>query len=217
MAQPVTPYVWKYQPETGYTAGAHQNYNTVINWLHANPQMFARIQHINTARNVMDKFRSDLTRDDIAVNINNWPAEDLMQPPNFPYIPATSKSTSTINDWLATTQGIQLSGTSELNGWGSNRLTSYPDIPPILKYERPGQQLQGQGLFKQENIHLFYESPRLPRSGGLTPQQFVKEFPPVVYNNPFSESMSVFPKEFSPLFNPSESLKKTSSQTLQYK
>ncbi|URN46038.1 pVIII [Bovine adenovirus 7] len=216
MAQPVTPYIWRYQPETGYTAGAHQNYSAVINWLQANPQMVARIKQVNLVRNDLDKLQANITRQDISANVNNWPAKDLYQPLKAPYIPASPNMATTINDFEATRQGIQLSGNQPLKGTGSNALSSYPDIPDILKYSRVGQQLQGYGTFSKDNIHLFYEGSRQPRKGGLSPVQFINEFPPVVYQNPFSGPLRTFPKEFNPLFSPEKDFRPTTNETLKY-
>ncbi|ASU50483.1 pVIII [Odocoileus adenovirus 1] len=225
MQQPVTPYIWKYQPETGFTAGAHQDYGAVINWFQANPQMFARIQEVNANRNDIDQTRAFLTRTDIAANINNWPSTQLKQRKSSLYIPAKLKEEITNLDFLSTANGIQLSGPYPtfkqeiLVGTGSNDLTSYPMIsastPNILKYQRPGQQLQGTGVFPS-NKSLITETSRLPRSGGLSPEQFISEFPPIVYNQPFSESLLFFPKEFNPLFDPFEDPRPTSGKSLQY-
>lgn len=220
--QPVTPYIWKYQPETGYTAGAHQDYGSVINWLNSNPQMFTRIRDVNLQRNNIDKTRGLVTRNDIHSNINNWSASQLLQRQGSPYVPASLNLEASKQDFIDSAHGMQLSGPKPIDfkGTGSNNLSAYPmvsgNIPPLMLYHRPGQQLQGMGTTSAENFHLMEEVSRLPRSGGLTPTEFLTEFPPIVYNDPFSKSLLYFPKEFDPLFSPNTDPRLTSNKTLQY-
>ncbi|AFV70648.1 pVIII [Bovine adenovirus 6] len=220
--QPVTPYIWKYQPETGYTAGAHQDYGSVINWLQSNPQMFERIREVNLQRNNIDKSQSLLTRGDIHCNINNWSASQVHQRLGTPYIPAKHAMESTRQDFIDSARGIQLSGPNpmDITGSGSNKLSSYPmiteNISPLMLYHRPGQQLQGSGTNNNQNFHLLEEVSRQPRAGGLTPAEFLTEFPPIVYNHPFSKPLLFFPKEFDPLFSPQNDPRITTKQTLQY-
>ncbi|AAK13181.1 pVIII [Bovine atadenovirus D] len=219
--QPVTPYIWKYQPETGHTAGAHQDYGSVINWLQSNPQMFNRIRDINLQRNNIDQTQGLMTRDDLHSNINNWPASQVLQRQGFPYVPAKMNLEASKQDFIDSARGIQLSGPNPVfTGTGSNNLTSYPmlteNIPPLMLYHRPGQQLQGMGTISKENFHLLEEVSRVPRSGGLTPTEFLTQFPPIVYRHPFSSSLIYFPKEFDPLFSPHNDPRLTSSKTLQY-
>lgn len=92
-----------------------------------------------------------------------------------------------------------------------------PDFPAIMKYRRPGQQLQGTGVgLNPKSYLLLSEQATVPRSGGMTSNQFMYEFPPVVYNDPFSGSLENFPKEFNPLFDPQTSYLRSNVNTLQY-
>lgn len=260
MEQPPTPYIWRYEPSTGFTAGASQDYGAVINWLNSDLQMFHRVKEVNETRNSLDTTRATINRENISENINNWPSWELQQRYGTPYIPATNPATDyrTVNDFIKTSQGEQLAGSgvyrlddgrqyrkltrdalpfpynydvfhngnwtrvTDLQGGAANALSSYPttiyvNIPPILKYRRTGQQLQGGAVHQPlSNLNLLEEESRVPRSGGLNPLQFQREFPPVVYNHPFDGSELYFPKEFSPLFDPATSILRTTNQTLQY-
>lgn len=263
MLQPTTPYIWRYQPETGETAGARQDYGAVINWLHADGRMFSRIRDVNLARNAIDKGRALTTRHGLSENINNWTASELQQKPGFPYIPPTSAKLETYTDKLRTSEGEQLSGGAavgppydlddgrryrkltrdalpfpynydvfengqwqriHLSGTGANALSSYPTLeyisvfpPPITRYSRPGQQLQGGAApIPVENLALLEEVSRIPHRGGMNPEQFTAEFPPVVYEEPFDGNLFYFPKEFSPLFSPEQAMLRTTDATLQY-
>lgn len=115
---------------------------------------------------------------------------------------------------------------THMQGSGANALSSYPTllynqpaVPPILAYSRPGQQLQGSGVVAPSGkvLGLLTESSRVPRTEGMTPQQFVNSFPPVVYDDPFSKRLAYFPKEFSPLFDPKSQYLASSLATLQYR
>lgn len=299
MAQPPTPYIWKYQPQTGGTSGATQDTSAVINWLQSDGRMFQRIRDVNLARNSIDKTRALLTRDHIAEHINNWPSTEVSQRIGIPYIPANNTSIQSTLDFVHTAEGEQLAGAGitmprfvsdvignanysiphtrrfvseaittkdptkpsslrgppyrlndgrmyrkltrdampfphnysvyedgqwkridSLSGGAANALSSYPTLlyQPLIAQRRPGQQLQG-GMFPLDNVRnltLLEEEARVPRNGGLNPQQFIREFPPVVYTNPFSGDEAYFPKEFSPLFDPARTLLRTTDQTLQY-
>ncbi|WGZ76470.1 MAG: pVIII protein [Agile wallaby adenovirus 1] len=259
MDQPVTPYIWKYQPETGTAAGARQNYGAVINWLGADPKLYARIQEVNRQRNDLDIFRAAINRHEIASNFNNWPAYQIYQPAGTVYTPPSRLHISSVADAVATADGAQLSGGistpisgggyslgdgrqyrkltrdllpfptnwqvfedgewKNISGGSANATSSYPQMiyenqPTIVKYYRPGQQLQGY-FPTTPSTHLLTEESRVPRSGGLDPVQFIREFSPVVYKNPFSKPLQYFPKEFNPLFK--NSFIRTNDYTLQYK
>lgn len=209
----MTPYIWSYQPQTGTAAGATQDYGAVINWLQANPQMYKRIQDVNYRRNAIDKSR-DHIGNRMSLYFNKWPAEDVLQPRGTPYVPAADPSINqqSVTDFVNTAEGSQLAGgpgnplqTFDLKGHGNNALTSYPMTiyTNLLSRRHPGQMLQGGHVGTVPNQHfLLYEEASVPRSGGLNPMQFTQEFPPVVYEHPFSENLAYFPKEFSRLFDP---------------
>nr|ABM88372.1 pVIII protein [Duck adenovirus 1] len=248
--QPVTPYLWRYQPETGTAAGARQDYGAVINWFNSGPDLYRRIRDVNISRNNVEQTRA-LARTPLSGNFNRWTAAQLTHPPGTryrPYFPVDSIKGA--RERVATQQGQILAGAGydlhdgrqyrkitrdalpfphnwqvkdgsrwlNLGGKGANSLTTYPviaDVPPIMRYGRPGQQLQGSG-FHRPSPALLTEGARVPRSHGMTVRQFVHEFPPVVFNHPFSEDITYFPKEFNPLFNPSEDYRASSDRTLQY-
>lgn len=262
MEQPPTPYIWQYQPQTGFTSGARQDYGAVINWLQSDGRMFSRIRDVNLARNAIDKGRALVTRSSITTNINRWPSEEVEQYDGTPFVPPQPEHLQTTSDFVRTAEGQQLAGAGftgppysltdgrqyrkltrdampfphnyqvfengswhrveDLSGGAANALTSYPTlqyaaVPPILKYSRLGQQLQGGSIpFRPTQLALLTEESRVARSGGINPYQFMKEFPPVVYEHPFDGNEAYFPKEFSPLFDPSKAFLRTTDQTLQY-
>lgn len=255
MQAPVTPYIWRYQPETGNAAGARQDYGSVINWLGSDPRMYSRVQAINQQRNDIINQDTTVNRIGFSHNFNNWPSHELYQPMASSYIPATRTDISphTVSDFVATAEGVQLAGAGyqlgdgrkyrkltrdalpfprnwqvfedgewkNITGGSANATSSYPqlvyEVPKILKYSRPGQQLQGSGFRKSNNLHLLSEESRRPRYGGMTPLQFSREFSPVTYNNPFDGSVLKFPKEFNPLFTPANDFRATNDSTLQYR
>lgn len=107
--QPVTPYIWTYQPETGMTAGAQQDYGSVINWLSADPMMCERIRHVNEARNasVIADYRFSETPLGI---FNEW---YQVTPPNHdgpPFFPLKRRRIQAALDAEHTAEGQQLAG-----------------------------------------------------------------------------------------------------------
>ncbi|ABA47244.1 pVIII [Snake adenovirus 1] len=130
------------------------------------------------------------------------------------------------HNWLVKENGVWVPVEERdplLSEEGRNALSSYPTLtyaqPPILRYRRLGQQLQGGGVVAPSSrvVSLLTEQPRMPRTEGMTPYQFSAEFPPVVYDHPFSRNLTLFPKEFSPLFDPKDQVLATSLATLQYR
>ncbi|AII22577.1 pVIII [Lizard adenovirus 2] len=128
-------------------------------------------------------------------------------------------------NWMVKENGVWtpiVEQRAALRGGSANALSSYPTLlfnqPPILRYRRPGQQLQGSGVIAPSSkvLSLLSEAPRIPRTEGMTPYQFANSFPPVVYEDPFSQNLAVFPKEFSPLFEPENQVLASSLATLQY-
>nr|QTH80077.1 pVIII [Tern adenovirus] len=262
--QPVTPYLWSYQPATGKVAGARQDYGSVINWFSADSRLCDRIKQVNINRNNIDRERANVNRHDNSLHFNDWESYEILQPHGMPYIPASKTTYSAQNqhDFIATSNGEQLSGPSykdirggsyavidgreyrkltrdnlpfpynwqvktgnewvSLQGTGTNKLSSYPnfkyaELQPIEKYARPGQQLQGSGVPMPHDLSLLFESSRVPRSDSISTLQFMRDFPPVVYEHPFSENLAYFPKEFNPLFVPENDYRRTSNLTLKYK
>lgn len=107
MTQPVTPYIWTYQPETGMTAGAQQDYGAVINWLSADPYLCERIRHVNQARNDMARLEAT-TRVVPRGEFNDW----LQRPPVYgpPSGVLAKRRIRSAVDAAATSEGVQLSG-----------------------------------------------------------------------------------------------------------
>lgn len=113
MRQPVTPYIWQYNPQDGATAGARQDYGSVINWLSASPRLFERIKSVNLARNAYDEAEARANRTGLNdVNINRWGPGEVYQPPGSSFVPALADDWSEATDFARTARGQQLAGGS---------------------------------------------------------------------------------------------------------
>ncbi|AIZ35778.1 pVIII [Psittacine adenovirus 3] len=244
MTAPVTPYLWTYQPQTGYPAGARQDYGSVPCWFNSAPDLYHRIMALNEERNLLDVGRSSARAFQVSAAA-----------PASSYLPAKDPSLadSVITDKVKTWQGEQLAGGSyrlgdgrqyrklsrdsspfphnwqvyedgswkTISGGSCNALSSYPRAvyADLETYSRPGQQIQapltGRGK-RLDSVHLLTEEATVPRQEGLTPLQFLSQFPPVVYSEPFSGNLAYFPKEFSPLFEPSKDPRRVTDYSLKY-
>lgn len=90
-----------------------------------------------------------------------------------------------------------------------------PSLPPISETVELSNydSLSGEGIGQEEkpdtvgsmqtnlaDLVRAAEEAEARQQQNLTTERFVREFPPVVYKNPFSSN--VFPQEFNPLFSP---------------
>lgn len=107
MSQPVTPYIWAYQPETGMTAGAQQNYGAVINWLSSDPYMCERIRHVNQSRNDLARLEAN-ARVVPRGEFNEWLQQPEVSGPPSGVI--TGRRIRSFVDTVATSEGAQLAG-----------------------------------------------------------------------------------------------------------
>lgn len=227
--QPVTPYIWQYQPQTGETAGARQDYGAVVNWFSCSPLMCQRIAALNRRRNVIDKERA------------KWRTLDPVLS-NSPSIALAGKGYA-LNDGrqyrklrrdaLPFPHGYQVFEDGawkpvpiDMNGAG-NALSSYPTVVTLQSYERSTDAtLQGAGsVVSAANppnaaAHpsvLLNEPPVKDRDTGMSPTQFAGRFPPVVYDRPFSEPQYYFPKEFNPLWEPAKDFRPSTAISMKYR
>lgn len=252
MTQPVTPYIWNYQPETGQTSGAQQDYGSVINWLRADPALCSRIRNVNTARNhYLRSMKRDVTYGQPGGRRANKRREKLTRMRD-------NLQTQVLLDEIYTGEGQQLAGGYALGDGRTYRKLTRDNLPfphnwQVLENGRwklisgkDAQMANGYtlgGESQRRNLtrnnrplasegQVFETRQWRPISGGsanaltsypfivdegligrgqvitenpegLTPLAFARSFPPLVYNTPFSGAAEYFPREFSPLYDPS--------------
>ncbi|CBI12345.1 unnamed protein product [simian adenovirus 33] len=211
-----TPYMWSYQPQMGLAAGASQDYSTRMNWLSAGPSMISRVNDILAYRNQLLLEQSALTTTPRQhLNPRNWPAALVYQEtpaPTTVLLPRDAQA-----EVQMTNAGVQLAGGSALcrhrprqsikrlviRGRGiqlnDESVSSSLGLRPDGVFQIAGC---GRSSFTPRQAVLTLESSSSqPRSGGIGTLQFVEEFTPSVYFNPFSGSPGQYPDEFIPNFD----------------
>lgn len=214
-----TPYMWSFQPQSGRAAGASQDYSTRINWMGAGPAMINRVYGIRDQQNGILVTQAAITETPRGVmNPPAWPARLLPQVSTAPTTLALPR-----NELIET--ALSNSG-AQLAGGGGLRLPP-PTLPPIIGPEL----MTGGAVQLNERVERYsHYSPRadglyqlgggsrssfnplqafltiqqgssVPRSGGIGAEQFVREFVPAVYLNPFSGPPDSFPNQFMPNYN----------------
>ena len=211
-----TPYMWSYQPQMGLAAGAAQDYSTRMNWLSAGPGMNSRVNDIRAHRNQILLKQSALTATPRNhLNPRNWPAtlvyQEIPQPTTV-LLPRDAQA-----EVQLTNSGVQLAGGATLcrhhppqgikrlviRGRGTQLndevVSSSLGLRPDGVFQIAGS---GRSSFTPRQAVLTLESSSSqPRSGGIGTLQFVEEFTPSVYFNPFSGSPGHYPDEFIPNFD----------------
>ncbi|QFF92283.1 protein VIII [Human adenovirus 4] len=211
-----TPYMWSYQPQMGLAAGAAQDYSTRMNWLSAGPGMISRVNDIRAHRNQILLKQSALTATPRNhLNPRNWPAtlvyQEIPQPTTV-LLPRDAQA-----EVQLTNSGVQLAGGATLcrhhPPQGIKRLvirgrgTQLNDevVSSSLGLRPDGVfQIAGSGTSSftpRQAVLTLESSSSQPRSGGIGTLQFVEEFTPSVYFNPFSGSPGHYPDEFIPNFD----------------
>lgn len=197
-----TPYVWTYQPQMGTAAGASQDYSTKINWLSAGNKMIQQVFDLRDHRNRLLREQALLTETPRPVmNPPTWPAHLLyhqgqgpVQVP-LPRNPQVEQALVNSGAQLAggSAQGIKL---APQTGYGIQLAESSGPVS-----------VRSDGLFQlaggsrssfapwQEIVQLQTHA-SVPRYGGLGSKQFVREFVPTVYLNPFSGPPDTYPDQF---------------------
>ncbi|ALE30370.1 pVIII [Simian adenovirus 13] len=217
-----TPYMWSYQPQMGLAAGAAQDYSTKMNWLSAGPHMIAQVNGIRAHRNQLLLEQAALTTTPRnQLNPPSWPASLVYQEtpaPTTVLLPRDAQA-----EVLMTNSGAQLAGGAcRYRSKGPTGLSAPLGIKRVLIRGRGTQlndetvssslglrpdgvfQLAGSGRssFTPRQAYLTLQSSSSqPRSGGIGTLQFVEEFTPSVYFNPFSGAPGLYPDEFIPNFD----------------
>ncbi|AKT26038.1 pVlll protein [Equine adenovirus 2] len=194
-----TPYIWTLNPQMGVAAGASQDYSTKMNWLSAGANMIQRVNDIREDRNSLLIRQSAITETPRSVtNPLHWPSSLLLKP-NAP--PVTVELPRNYELEQAMTQsGMQLAGGAKMT---HNRGLGLQ----LNEYNR-SYKLRPDGIFQlaggsrssfNPNVTQYLAlqgQPSVPRSGGLGSIQFIQEFVPTVYFNPFSGRPDTYPDEF---------------------
>ncbi|AIA22363.1 pVIII [California sea lion adenovirus 1] len=195
-----TPYVWSYQPQMGVAAGASQDYSTRINWLSAGPAMSQHIFEIRDQRNNILSREAEFRTPRNVINPPSWPAGTLPQVPPTSYQVSLPRNESL--EQIMTNSGFQFAG-------GSRplclTLKSTPFVGKGIQLAESSTPagVRSDGIFQlaggrrqPSNYLLLNTASSQPRSGGIGSAQFVREFSPSVYINPFSGPPDTFPDQF---------------------
>lgn len=210
-----TPYMWSYQPQSGHAAGAAQDYSTRINWLSAGPSMINQVNNIRRRQNEV-LLRQALTFETprLVRNPPFWPAEHLIQ--QAPRQLTFELPRNTALEIGLTNHGLQLAGggveeippipINEGPTAGAGIRSFAPSERVTASHLRPDGVFQlgggGRSSFNPVQAFLTLQSASTtPRSGGVGSRQFVQEFTPSVYINPFSGPPGTYPDEFIPNYD----------------
>ncbi len=200
-----TPYMWTFQPQLGQAAGASQDYSTRMNWLSAGPEMINQVNSIRAERNNILLTQAAVTETPRLVrNPPNWPAPYLFQPVAAPQTFELPR-----NELLETSMsnsGMQLAGGGRCSGIKGAHLAGrgiqLNGEAPSASWLRPDGVFQIAGGSRSSfspgvsSLLTLQPSSTLPRSGGIGAVQFVHEFVPSVYFQPFSGPPGTYPDEF---------------------
>ncbi|AFK92182.1 pVIII [Human adenovirus D13] len=211
-----TPYMWSYQPQMGLAAGASQDYSTRMNWLSAGPSMISRVNGVRNHRNQILLEQAAVTSTPRAkLNPRNWPSTLVYQ--EIPGPTTVLLPRDALAEVRMTNSGVQLAGgasrcplrpqsgikTLVIRGRGTQLndelVSSSIGLRPDGVFQIAGA---GRSSFTPNQAYLTLQSSSSePRSGGIGTLQFVEEFVPSVYFNPFSGSPGLYPDEFIPNFD----------------
>uniref|UniRef100_A0AAU6S547 Pre-hexon-linking protein VIII n=1 Tax=Pipistrellus pipistrellus adenovirus TaxID=3140007 RepID=A0AAU6S547_9ADEN len=212
-----TPYMWSYQPQSGHAAGASQDYSTRMNWLSAGPSMISRVNGVRALRNDILIRQAAITETPRWIaNPPTWPASLLPQNGGPPKVIELPRNESL--EVGMTNSGAQLAGGGRVYGpgpshWGGIRHRALRGSGITLsedqvsaRHLRPDGifQIAGGGLSSFDPTRQFLTlqaSSTQPRSGGIGSVQFVNEFVPSVYLNPFSGPPGTYPDAFIPNYD----------------
>lgn len=208
-----TPYVWTFQPQMGAVAGASQDYSTRMHWLSAGPRMIDAVNNIRDTQNRILMTQNALTATPRnLIDPRVWPPHLLRQPSVKPTTLEFPRNE--ILEKHLTSSGMQLGG----GGWeppdiyaaglqGSGiQLNELPTSGLSASTLRPDGLFQlgggGRSSFNPLQTDIAFQAlPSQPRHGGLGSRQFIREFAPTVYLNPFSGPPDSYPDQFISNYN----------------
>ena len=199
-----TPYVWTYQPQMGAAAGAAQDYSTRMNWLSAGNRMIQRVNDIRDMRNQVLLRQAAITETPRNVmNPRHWPAALINGQVYYPM--TVTLPDNEILEQRMTNEGMQLAGGC-MKGHGLQLNEQLPLARPYRLRSDGLFQLAGgsrvpTSLLSAKDVLALQTAPSVPRSGGIGSRQFVQEFVPSVYLNPYSGNPDTYPDEFMPNYD----------------
>lgn len=217
-----TPYMWSYQPQMGLAAGASQDYSSRMNWLSAGPHMIGRVNGIRATRNQILLEQAALTSTPRRqLNPPSWPAAQVYQ--KNPTLTTVLLPRDAEAEVQMTNSGAQLAGGAKHVRF-KNRSAPYSsssikrliirgrgiqlnnEVVNSSTGPRPDGVFQlggaGRSSFTPRQAYLTLQSSSSqPRSGGIGTLQFVEEFVPSVYFNPFSGAPGLYPDDFIPNYD----------------
>lgn len=201
-----TPYVWTFQPQLGQAAGASQDYSTRINWMSAGPSMINHVDDIREERNRILLHQAAISHTPrLVMNPPSWPAERLLQPVHVTHTLELPRNE--LLETEMTNRGMQLAGggakrrcikSSEISGHGiqlNDDALKASSVRPDGFFQLGG----GSRSSFSPGLRTFLAIERgssSPRYGGIGERQFVREFVPAVYFQPFSGPPGTYPDEF---------------------
>nr|WOZ24245.1 pVIII protein [Human adenovirus 89]WOZ24953.1 pVIII protein [Human adenovirus 89] len=211
-----TPYMWSYQPQMGLAAGAAQDYSTRINYMSAGPYMISRVNGIRAHRNrILLEQAAITTTPRNNLNPRSWPAALVYQESPAPTTVVLPRDAQA--EVQMTNSGAQLAGgfrhrvrspgqgITHLKIRGRGIQLNDESVSSSLGLRPDGTfQIGGAGrssFTPRQAILTLQTSSSEPRSGGIGTLQFIEEFVPSVYFNPFSGPPGHYPDQFIPNFD----------------
>ncbi|AEW91345.1 pVIII [Bovine adenovirus 3] len=200
-----TPYVWTFQPQMGAAAGASQDYSTRMNWFSAGPDMIHDVNSIRDAQNRILMTQSAITATPRnLIDPREWPAHLIKQP-----VVGTTHVEMPRNEVLEqhlTSHGAQIAGGGSAGDYFKSPTSARTLIPLTASCLRPDGVFQLGGGSRSsfnplQTDFAFHALPSRPRHGGLGSRQFVEEFVPAVYLNPYSGPPDSYPDQFIRHYN----------------
>lgn len=200
--------MWSYQPQSGHAAGAAQDYSTQMNWFSAGPSMISQVYAIRDLRNKILTTQANITETPRTImDPPIWPSSMIAQEIPPPKTVALPRNYALEN--AMTNSGVQLAGgrraKPRLQYISGQGLQLSEDIPSATWLRPDGVFQLGGGSrssFSPTQAYLtLQQASTEPRAGGIGSVQFVREFVPEVYLNPFSGPPDTFPDQFIPNYD----------------
>lgn len=201
-----TPYVWTFQPQMGATAGASQDYSTRMNWFSAGPDMINDVNNIRDTQNRILMTQSAVTATPRnLIDPRTWPSQLLKQPRVNPTLLEFPRNE--VLEQHLTSEGAQIAGGGRtpvpFKGATAGAYFSPPLTASCLRPDGVFQ-LGGGGRSSFNPVRAdaaFHALPSRPRHGGVGSLQFIEEFAPTVYLNPFAGPPDSYPDQFIAHYN----------------
>ncbi|AXE75637.1 pVIII [Egyptian fruit bat adenovirus] len=178
----------------GVAAGASQDYSTQMNWLSAGNRMISKVFAIRDKSNNILQNQAVITETPRVVqNPPIWQPQAIQRPMHYSTILKVPRNQAL--EKFMSNSGMQLAG-GGLTG-GSLQLAEVPPVGMPIRSDGVCQLAGGSADITPGHAYLLLQSSStVPRAGGIGADQFVQEFVPSVYCNPFAGPPSSFPDQF---------------------